>query len=70
MDDFRGVQRKTWATMIKADLGLLSGPRVFGCARWSKGWMKLSSEVAKDCRTWSASGHDVVNTIGDAVSKC
>ncbi len=31
-----GDQLKTWSTTIKADLEPLSGPRVFGHARWRK----------------------------------
>ncbi len=56
-----GGQLKTWATTIKADLEPLSGPRVFGHARWRKDWVKVSSELAQDCQkpgvppseTWS-----------------
>ncbi len=55
-----GGQLKTWATTIKADPELLSGPRVFGHARWRKEWVKVSSELAQDRRTWSASVRDVV----------
>ncbi len=36
-----GGQLKTWAATIKADLELLSGPRIFGHARWRKGWVKV-----------------------------
>ncbi len=36
-------QLKTWATTTKADLEVLSGPRVFGYARWKKDWVKVSS---------------------------
>ncbi len=50
-----GGQLKTWATTIKADLEPISGPRVFGHARWRKDWMKVSSELALDRRVWSAS---------------
>ncbi len=63
-----GGQLKTWATTIKADLERLSGPRVFGHARWRKDWVKVSSELAQDRRAWSASVRDVVNAIGDAGS--
>ncbi len=34
-----GGQLKTWATTIKADLEPLSGPQVFGHARWRKDWV-------------------------------
>ncbi len=51
-----GGQLKTWAATIKADLEPLSGPRVFGHARWRKDWVKVSSELAQDRRAWSASG--------------
>ncbi len=63
-----GGQLKTWATSIKADLEPISGPRVFGHARWRKDWVKVSSELAQDRRAWSASARDVVNAIGDAGS--
>ncbi len=43
-----GGQLKTWATTIKVDLEPLSGPRVFGHARWKKDWVKASSELAHD----------------------
>ncbi len=41
-----------WATAIKAGLGPLSGPRVFAYARWGKGWVKVSSELAQERRAW------------------
>ncbi len=63
-----GGQLKTWAIMIKADLEPISGPRVFGHARWRQDWVKVSSELAQDRRAWSASVRDVVNAIGDADS--
>ncbi len=59
-----GGQLKT----IKADLEPISGPRVFGQARWRKDWVKMSSVLAQDRRAWSASVRDVVNAIGDAGS--
>ncbi len=55
-----------WATTNKADLDLLSGPRVFGYTRWRKGGVKVSSELAQDLPAWSASVGDMVNSIGDA----
>ncbi len=63
-----GGPLKTWATTIKADLEPISEPRVFGHARWRKDWVKVSSELAQDCRAWSASVRGVVNAIGDAGS--
>ncbi len=63
-----GGQLKTWATTIKAELGPISGPRVFGHARWRKDRVKLSSGLEQDRRDWSASVRDVVNAIGDAGS--
>ncbi len=63
-----GGQLKTWATTIKADLESISGPRVFGHARWKKEWVKVSSELAQDRRAWNASVRSVVNAIGDAGS--
>ncbi len=56
-----GGQLKTWATTINADLEPISGPRALG-------WLKVSSELAQDCRAWSASVRDVANSIGDAGS--
>ncbi len=63
-----GGQLKTWATTIKADLELLSGPRVFGYERWREDWVKVSSELAQDYRAWGASIPNVVILIGDAGS--
>ncbi len=61
-----GDQLKTWATTIKADhLEPLSGPRVFGYARWRKDWMKVSSGLAQERRAWSASV-DTAGTIQSA----
>ncbi len=40
-----GGQLKTWATTTKTDLEPISGPRVFGHARWRKNWVKVSSEL-------------------------
>ncbi len=40
------------------------GPRIFGHARWSKDWEKVSSELAQDRRAWSASVRYVVKAIG------
>ncbi len=57
-----GGQLKTWATTIKADLELLSGPRV----RWRKDWMKVTNGIAQDRRVWTASVWD--NSISDAGS--
>ncbi len=50
-----GGQLKTWATTIKADLEPISGPRVFGHARWRQDWVKVSSELAQDRRARSTS---------------
>ncbi len=61
-------QLKTWTSTIKADLEPISGPRIFGHARWRQDGMKVSSELAQDHRAWSASVRDVVNAIGDAGS--
>ncbi len=63
-----GGQLKTWATTIKANLKPISGPRVFGHARWTQDWVKVSSELVQDRRAWGASVRDVVNAIGDAGS--
>ncbi len=59
--DELGGHLKIWATMIKADLEPIFGPRVFGHARWRKGGVKVSSELAQDLPAWSASVRDVVN---------
>ncbi len=50
-----GGPLKTWATTTKDDLEPISGPRVFGHARWRKDWVKVSSELAQDRREWNAS---------------
>ncbi len=63
-----GGQLKIGATTIKADLEPISGPRVFGHARWRLDWVKVSNELAQDRRAWSASVRDVVIAIGDAGS--
>ncbi len=61
-------QLKAWETTIKADVEPIPGPRVFSHARRRKHWVKVSSELAQDRRTCSASVRDVVNAIGDAGS--
>ncbi len=58
-------QLKAWA-----DLKPLSGPRVFGNARWRKDWVKVSSELAQDRRAWSASVRDVVMPAQPALGEC
>ncbi len=63
-----GGQLKTLATTIQANMEPISGPRVFGHARWKQDCVKVSSELAQDRRAWSASVRDVVNTVGDAGS--
>ncbi len=63
-----GGQLKIWATTIKADLQPISGPRLFGHARWRNDWTNGSSELAQDRCACSASALDVVNAIGDAGS--
>ncbi len=61
-----GVQLKTWANTMKAGLEPLSGPQVFGYARWRKDWIKVSSERAQDRRALGAPVSDLVNSIDDA----
>ncbi len=57
-----GGQLKTSiTTTITTDLEPISGPRIFGHARWRK----VSSEFAQDGRAWSASVRDVANAIGE-----
>ncbi len=63
-----GGQLTKWATTIKADLELISGPRLFGHARWRKDWVEVWSELAQDRRAWSASVRDMVLAVGDAGS--
>ncbi len=46
-----GGQVKTWATIIKADMEPLFGPRVSGHAQWAKVYI----EVTQDHRVWGAS---------------
>ncbi len=60
-----GGQPKTWATEIKSCLEPLPGPQIFGYPRWRKDWVKVSSELAQNCRAWGAPVSDVVNSIGD-----
>ncbi len=57
-----------WATTINAALEPLSGPRVFGYARWKKDWVKIPSELAQDRQAWCASVRKVVNAFGDVGS--
>ncbi len=53
-----GDQLKAWANTIKPDLEPLSGPRVFGYARWRNDWVP-----AHDRR-------DVDNSIGEVLGEC
>ncbi len=46
---------RTYFYSIKADLEPVSGPQVFGYARWRKDTVKISSEFAQEHRVWSAS---------------
>ncbi len=55
---------KMWATTIKTVLEPHSGPQDFGCARWRRDRMKVSSELTQDRRAWGASIRDAVNSIG------
>ena len=43
----RGGQLKTWATTVKEDLALLSGPAVVGLKQWKKQWFAISAELRK-----------------------
>ncbi len=63
-----GDQLKLRAYTIKAGHKSFFGPRIFGCARWRKDWVKVSSNLGQDRRAWSALARDVVNAIGDAGS--
>ncbi len=63
-----GGQLKTWATTTKADLEPISGPRVYGHARWRKDCVKVYSKLAQDRRAWNATVRDMVNAIGHAGS--
>ncbi len=53
---------------IKKDLKPRSGPRVFGCARWRKDMVKVSSELARYRRAWVASISDQRHSISDTGS--
>ncbi len=64
----RQAELKTWATMVKADVEPISGPRCFGHEQWRKDWVKVSCKLTQDRRAWSASARDVVNAIGVAGS--
>ncbi len=66
--DFVGVRLKMWTTTLKADLEPLSGPLAFGYARWRKGRVKVSSELARDRWAWDASVRNLVNSIDDVGS--
>ena len=44
-------QLKTWASTIKDDLAVLSGPQVVGLRRWSRDWLAISCDLAQDQRT-------------------
>ncbi len=55
---------KTWATTIKAGLETLTGPRVFGNARWREDCAKVPSELAQDRQARSASVRDMVGDAG------
>ncbi len=51
-----GGQLKTRATTIKADLEPISGPRVFGHARWRKclvSWRRIAESGVPPSQTWS-----------------
>ncbi len=52
---------ETWATMFKADLELLSRPRVFGYTGWRKNWAKASCELAVETPARNACMRDVVS---------
>ncbi len=56
-----GGQLKTWAAM--ADLKPLSGPPVFGSARWRKSRVKISSKLAQGRRDWVTFIRDVIDSI-------
>ncbi len=60
-----GGKLNTWETILKADLEPLTH---FGYARWRKGWVKVSNELAQGCQAWGTSDRDVVSPIGDTGS--
>ncbi len=64
---FSHAARRPKGELIKG-LEPISGPRVFGHARWRKDRVNVSSEVAQDRRTWSASVRNLVNVVRDAGS--
>ncbi len=58
------------ATRVKENFEHLSGPLVFGYARWRKHCTKESCELAQDRRAWGASVHDVVMPAQPALGEC
>lgn len=60
----RGGQLKTWLATVKADMGLVSGPRVFGVRRWNREWLDHAEDAAADRRGWAALTRDAVNSFG------
>ena len=55
-----GGQLKTWASTIKDDLEVLSGPEVVGLRRWNRDCLTISCDQAQDRRTWAAMVRDAV----------
>ena len=51
---------KTWASTIKDDLAVLSGPQVAGLWRWNRDWLAISCDLAQDRRMWVAIVWDAV----------
>lgn len=51
---------KTWASTIKDDLALLSGPQVVGLRRWNREWLAISCDLAQDRRALAAMVRDAV----------
>ncbi len=58
-----GGQLKTWSRTIQEDLALLGGPRVYGLRRWNREWPVICTEMAQDCRAWSAIVRDAFNAL-------
>ncbi|CAE1163765.1 unnamed protein product [Acanthosepion pharaonis] len=50
--------------MVKAEMELMSGPRVFGVRRWNRKWLNHVVDSAANRWGWMAMTHNVVNSIG------
>ena len=55
----RGGQVKTWLSTVKADMEVLGMRTVYGCRRWDREWIAISSDLASDRRAWAGMIRDV-----------